>query len=242
MPPAQRHTIRMQASHPLRLALRLLAASAALFLVARARAEEPSFSAGLSSEDLTATGVSHLTAPEVAILDALVAQDVTAARQGGVTGFSTGFSARHWAHERVASGLDQLSASERAVLDRLTARAIALGPPPDDAFTYSPPRAAPAPVIASPLKPTPSESLVTAVEKLEVHGDLSFTVGAGSHGSSFYGTSDDLYITDPSGKFTIAVGIDDYHGKGPIGPFLGPFGPDCAVSPLLYGVPGYWNW
>jgi hypothetical protein len=232
----------MQASHPLRLALRLCAVGAALFLAARLRAEEPSFSAGLSSEELAASGVSHLTATQAAILDALVSQDVTAARQGGVTGFSTGFSARHWAHERVASGLDQLSAAERAVLDRLTARAIALGPPPDDGFTYSPPKSAPAPAIIAPPKPTPSESLVTAVEKLEVHGDLSFTVGAGSHGSSFYGTSDDLYVTDPSGKFTLAVGIDDYRGKGPIGPLFGPFGPDCAVSPLLYGVPGYWNW
>jgi hypothetical protein len=56
-----------------------------------------------------------------------------------------------------------------------------------------------------------------------VHGDLSLTVGAGSHGSSFYGTSLDLFASDPSGKFTIGVGVSDYRGRGLIGPYCPVF-------------------
>jgi hypothetical protein len=62
--------------------------------------------------------------------------------------------------------------------------------------------------------------------RAEIHGDVSFTVGAGSHGSSFYGTSVDLSVTDPTGHFTVAVGFDDYRGKGLLG--------QCAADSVLY--------
>ena len=85
---------------------------------------------------------------------------------------------------------------------------------------------------------------------MEVHGDLSFTVGAGSHGSNFYGTSMDLTATDPSGRFTIGVGVSDYHGKGllalcapdaPYAPFGPPYGPYGPYGPAL-ATPGYLDW
>jgi hypothetical protein len=85
----------------------------------------------------------------------------------------------------------------------------AMGPPPSQAFTY-----------ARPAAPPPPASLVSAPLSVEVHGDLSLTVGGGSHGSSFYGTSMDLFVTDPSGKFTIGVGFSEYRGKG----FFNPYG------------------
>jgi len=221
--------------------------AAALCLAVAARADEPTFSAGLSSEDRTASGLSHLDSTQLAILDALVSEDVTAAHEGGVTAFSTGFSERHWARERSASGLDQLSAAERATLDRLTARAIAIGPPPDTPFTWHPPKKAD-PVAIGPApasKPTPTAAAVSYLKQLEVHGDVSFTVGGSSHGGSFYGTSDDIVITDPNHSFTLAVGVDDYHGKGPLAIYAGgypyyPYGPYGPFSPVAGA--GFWNW
>jgi len=237
----------MHASHPFRLVRRALAVAVGLWLAAAARADEPTFSAGLSSEDRTASGLSHLTATQLAIMDGLVAQDVTAAHDGGVTAFSTGFSERHWAHERSASGLDQLTATERAVLDRLAARAIALGPPPQSLFQWQPPKK-PAPVAAAPApapKPGPTDAAVSYLKQLEVHGDVSFTVGGASHGGSFYGTSDDVVITDPVHNFSLAFGVDDYHAKGPVGLYAAgyPYNPYGLYGPFSpVPNPAFWNW
>ena len=202
---------------------------AALVMTVGARAVGSSFSDGLSPSERSAAGTSKLTASQVAVLDGLVAQDVTLAHDGGVTGFSSGFSARHWDRERLATGLDRLSAEERAALDTYAARAIALGPPPGQEFTYSPPRAAPAP------PPPPPPAAVMTAQHFEVHGDVSFTVGAGSHGSNFYGTAADLSVTDPTGHFTVAFGVEDYRGKGLLGLCApdGPLGPGYFADPYL---------
>ncbi len=197
----------------------------------------------------TSTSPAAFRASEAAVLNGLVGQDVTLAHDGGVTGFSTGFCERHWDRERLSAGLVRLSATERAALDRYAARAIALGPPPDAPFSYSPPRTTVAPIASAP-KPAAPNPIVSTVQHMEVHGDLSFTVGAGSHGSSFYGTSMDLTATDPSGKFTIGVGVSDYHGKGllalcgpdaPYGPLGPPYGPYGPYGPAL-ATPGYLDW
>ena len=189
--------------------LRAGIACAAMLLATMARAAEAGFGDGLSAEEKAACGITRLTAAQLAALDGLVGRDVTLARQGGVTGFSSAFLARHSAQERAAAGIGLLSDKERSTLDRLAARAIAMGPPPSQAFTY-----------ARPAAPPPPASLVSAPLSVEVHGDLSLTVGGGSHGSSFYGTSMDLFVTDPSGKFTIGVGFSEYRGKG----FFNPYG------------------
>lgn len=238
----------MNARFPVRVCL----LGASLLLATLARAADIDFSGGLSSEERTASGLGHLSASEAAVLNGLVNQDVMLARDGGVTGFSSGFCDRHWDRERLSAGLVRLSANERAALDRYAARAIALGPPPDAPFSYSPPRATVAPLASAP-KPTPNP-IVSTLEHMEVHGDVSFTIGGGSHGSSFYGTSMDAYVTDPSGKFTLAVGVSDYHSKGllaqcapdpayspfallgpPYGPYYGPYGP-------ALGTPGNPDW
>jgi hypothetical protein len=177
-----------------------------------------SFTDSLSPDQRAAIGVSTLSRPQAAILDALVAQDVTLAHEGGVTGFSSSFSERHWEKERLASGLDRLTPQQRTALDSLAANAIAMGPPPEQAFTYSPPR------VAQPLPPP--AAAVSPPMSAEIHGDVSFTVGAGSHGGSFYGTSVDLSVTDPTGHFTVAVGFDEYRGKGLLG--------ICAADSVLY--------
>jgi hypothetical protein len=159
-----------------------------------------------------------LTPAQVASLDGLVEHEVTSAHEGGVTGFASTFTERCTAGERSSTGIDRLSESDRSNLDALVARAIAAGPPPSQAFTYSPqPKAAP---------PAPV-TLVSQPPHVEVHGDVSLTLGAGSHGSNFYGTSADLFVTDPTGKYTIGVGVSEYRGKG--------YFPLCG--PILLGPP-----
>jgi hypothetical protein len=188
--------------------VRTAIACAAMVFAAAARAAGAGFSEGLSAEERAACGITKLAPAQVAALNVLVAHDVTLARQGGVTGFSSAFLARHSAQDRATAGIGLLSEGERSALDSLAARAIAMGPPPSQGFAYAPP-AAPA-----------SDVLVSAPLRPEIHGDVSFTVGGGSHGSSFYGSSADLFVTDPTGRFTVGVGVSEYRGRG----FFGPFG------------------
>jgi hypothetical protein len=194
-----------------------------LALAPLARAAEAGFSEGLSPDDRAACGIQKLAPRQVAALDALVGRDVTVAHQGGVTGFSSPFTARLTAQERASAGIDLLSVKERPVLDSLVARAIALGPPPSEAFTYAPPHAPPPPAQVVTLAPTP---------RIDLHGDLAVTVGGGSHGSSFYGTSLDLYATDPTGKFTVGIGFSEYRSRGPIG-LYGPYCPPLFDPPYV---------
>jgi hypothetical protein len=195
---------------------------AAMTLATMARAAEPGFTGGLSPEEKAACGITRLTAAQTAALNVLVEHDVKFARQGGVTGFSSTFLARHSAQDWAAAGMDRLSEKERSAIDVLAARAIAMGPPPLQEFAYVPA-----------TQPS-TETLVSAPPALEVHGDLSFTVGGGSHGSSFYGTSMDVFVTDPTGTFTLGVGISEYRGRG----FFGPFGPFCPAYTGPY-APGF---
>lgn len=225
--------------YPSQRFLRAGLACAAVLLATWAQAADAVFLAGLSQEEKAAVGLAKLSPAQAANLDALVSRDARLAREGGVTGFSSTFLARRTEAERAAAGVGLLSESERAALDSLAARTIALGPSPDQAFVYSPP------VKAAP-PPPPPQTLVSAPLRGEVHGDVSVTVGGGSHGSSFYGTSMDLNYTDPSGRFTVGVGVSEYHGKGflPLcGPFE-PYGPYSAYGPIGpgYDGPPYWGW
>jgi len=213
-------------------------ARAALFcgavLLASRVPAEAAFTQGLTEEETSASGISKLSPPQATALDELVDRDVTLAHQGGVTGFSSAFTARHTEKERKAAGIDRLSDQERGVLDSLAARTIALGPPPSEPYAYAPPKPTPTPTPRS----VPSAQSVSAVPLLEVHGDVSFTVGSGSHGRSFYGTSVDLNVTDPTGRFTVGVGFDDYRGKGLLGLYE-PYGPGGAY---YYGGAPFLGW
>jgi hypothetical protein len=199
-------------------AFRPAAAFVAVLLATVVGAAGAGFSDQLSPTERAATGIANLTATQIGSLDSLVARDVTYAHEGGVTGFSSTFTERCTTQERASIGIDRLSEQNRSRLDFLIARAISAGPPPEQAFAYSPP--------AKSTPPAPV-TLVSQPPHLEVHGDVSLTVGAGSHGSNFYGTSADLFVTDPTGKYTIGVGYSQYHGKG--------YFPLC--DPLLFGPP-----
>jgi hypothetical protein len=228
--------MKMRQPH-LRLLRSALVCAAAL-LAASAHAFDAKFIECLSPEERATAGLARLTPAQASALDALVSRDATAAQQGGVTGFSSAFLARHTDAERAAAGTGRLTAAEQAALDVLVARTIALGPPPDQPFTYSPPQAKAAP------PPSPSEVAVSAPLHAQVHGDLSLTVGGG-HGNSFYGTGMDVNVTDPSGKFTIGVGFEEIRGKGPLAlydPYLA-YGPYSAYGPFgpAYIGPPYWG-
>jgi len=188
---------------------------AALSLATAAGAAELGFSDGLSAGERAACGIARLTPAQVGALNALVEHDVILARQGGVSGFATAFSARHSARERAEAGIDALSDRERAALDGFAARAVAMGPPPMQVFTYEPP------------PPAPPRVSLPAPHTVEVHGDLSLTVGGGGHGSSFYGASADVFVTDPTRTFTVGVGVAEFRARGWAGPY-GPYGLYCA--------------
>jgi hypothetical protein len=178
------------------------------------------FSIGLSPDERAASGIATLSPAQAAALDSLVSRDVYLAHQGAVAGFSTAFTVRCTPAERAATGIDRLPEKDLAVLNGLVARAIASGPPPGQAISYSPPPAA-----------VPAVTTVSRAPGLDVHGDVSFTLGTGSHGSNFYGTSMDVFATDPSGKFTVGVGFSEYRGRGLL--------PLC--DPALLGPPlGGW--
>jgi hypothetical protein len=198
--------------------LRAVAACAAVLLATAVGAAAAGFSDELSPTQRASCGIAKLSPAQVASLDGLVEREVIAAHEGGVTGFASTFTDRCTPSERASTGIERLSDADRSSLDALVAHAIAAGPPPSQAFTYSPPpkAAPPAPV-----------TLVSQPPHVEVHGDVSLTLGAGSHGSNFYGTSADLFVTDPTGKYTIGVGFSEYRGKG--------YFPLC--DPLLFGPP-----
>jgi hypothetical protein len=200
--------------------LRCGIAWAALAIASIARA---AFSDGLSADERIQCAIALLTAPQVAALNGQVGHDVTLAHQGGVSGFSTAFTSRRTATEKADAGIDRLSERQRQALDSFAARAIADGPSPSQMFAYAPPPTPP---------PAPPQVLVSAPLGIEVHGDVSLTVGGGSHGSSFYGAGTDLFVTDPSGRFTLGLGFEEIRGRG----FFGACGP-LDIGPPDLGPP-----
>ena len=207
-------------------------AAIGLLLASASAAAPVGFIEGLSAPEQLRVGAAKLSDSERAVLDGLVARDVQVAHDGGVTGFSTTFLERHNGAEESAAGVPRLNPAERAALNSLAARSIAIGPPPDQAFAYSPP--------AAKAAPPPTARMVSEPLRAQLHGDLSLIVGTEGHGRSYYGTAADLSVTDPSGKFTIAVGFDQFRGTGLLG-LCSEYGPYSPYGPVLAGPP-YLGW
>lgn len=158
---------------------RLYALLAGLMIViAPLGAAQGGFTATLSAEQRAATGVALLTDDERSELNAIVAAEVALARQGDVAGFAGTFSSRRSDEERAAAGLAKLSPEEIAELDRLVAALIAAGPT----------------VTNAPGRVMVSEG--TQRDRLEVHGEVSYTMGWASGGRSFQGGSMTTTIFD----------------------------------------------
>jgi hypothetical protein len=133
-----------------------------IFAVAPLQAAPGGFTSTLSTEQQASCGVAVLTEAERDALNELVAAEVALARQGGTAGFTGTFSSRRSANARAAAGIDRLSADEVAELDRLVAALIATGPHQ----RYTPRRF--------------TESVSKPQDRLEIHGEVSFTYGWGS--------------------------------------------------------------
>jgi len=167
------------------------------------RAEQASFTASLPAEDKAMCGLTRLTAAQLASLDAQVQHEIATARQGNTVAFSTTFTHRRTPVQRREAGLDHLMTPELAQLDRLVAAALTNRPPPASPQASTPTTTSAPEIYVETIKP-----------KWEVHGGASLTYVSGSGGAHGYGASMFTSATDPSGKFTIAVGLSQFNGKG----------------------------
>jgi hypothetical protein len=190
----------------------LLAGGAAL--VARGAADVR-FSATLTPDLRDRTGLSQLTADNIAVIDGLVRQDEALSKFKDNNVDHTRFSQRRTPREREISGLDHLTVAQVALLDDLVRLRIT---------GVSPISAALAGTVSGPaISPGLTD------KKLDIHGEVGFTYGWGD-GGNFSGGDIVLTQTDPAGRYSVLVGYSQYQGEGTsswlypgYGPYRGPF-------------------
>jgi len=191
-------------------------------LAARA-ADDTRFSATLTPEQRTAAGLTSLSADHLAVVDGLVRQDLAASRYKNNGVDHTRFSQRHTPAERALAGLDGLTDPQLAELDEFVRLRIAADEPVPLATT-------PDRVAAGGVR------TLTYQRPLEIHGELSYTVGWSKAGS-FQGGGLVLTYDDPAHRYSILVGYSEYHGKGLprcfLDPGAGPYrdGPAAFLGP-----------
>ena len=187
------------------------------FAVSRAHAgDDVRFSATLSPEQRTASGLTVLTADNVAVIDGLVRQDEAASKLKNNGVDHTRFSQRRTGREREIAGLDQLNPTQVNTLDTLVANRIA---------------GTDSELVANVSTESHRATGVTAVKlkrPLEIHGEISYTYGRSSAGS-FQGGDLVLTYDDPEHRYSVLVGYSEYHGKGLPGCFYPWPGPDRAI-------------
>jgi hypothetical protein len=193
------------------LVLLLLGACAAVAL----RAADAKFSATLTAGQRERAGLAQLSGDNLAVIDGLVRMDTAASKFKDNDVDHTRFTARHTPHERELAGLDRLTADQRANLDeyvyeRISGNLPSLGAPLPPAVTAG--------GLTAGVKPHLS------TDKLDIHGEISFTYGWGKGGSG-YGTDVVLTYQDPAGRYGVAVGYSDFHGKGFVPSCLPGYGP-----------------
>ena len=124
-----------------------------------ARAAEGGFTTTLSSEELTAAGITTLTADETAALDRLVTEDYDRVRLMDSIPLTSTFTDRQTAAQLKEAGLDRLTPAQLAKLDEAVAAAIAARPQPRE-------------------RPRLRDSVVLNEQgRLRMHGGMSFTYG-----------------------------------------------------------------
>lgn len=192
-----------------RLFLALLCGSAALLAHA---ASDVRFSAALTPELRDRTGLSSLTADNVAVIDGLVRQDEAASKFKDNDVDHTRFSVRRTPRERDIAGLDRLSAAQLVLLDDLVGQRISGIAPVASTVSAT---------LVSPGTGTAVKPNLPA-NQLDIHGEIGFTYGWGK-GGSFSGGDIVLTYDDPAGRYSVLVGYSEYQGKG--------------LSPCYY--PGY---
>lgn len=170
--------------------------AALLALAATARAQDGGFISTLSSAEQTAAGLTTLSAEQQLALNALVAREVSLARQGGVTTFAGTFTSRRKAEENARAGLDQLNVDQRAALDSLVASALA------------------AKAVPLPTARRLREEELKTQRRLVTHGEVSMVYGVGSRGRDFVGGSIYTEVYDPETGVSLGVGISRFDGDG----------------------------
>ena len=196
----------------------LLILGALLFMGAGLRAADPAaapgFVQGLSDAEKAACGLSHLSESQVSAIDRDASRDIQLAHEGGVSAFARTFSLRHAEYTPALAGL---SDQERAFLDARVAQAIAATPQPA--------------TFAQARRQAETAGPDVPARGLEVHGDFSVMVGGG-RGGSFYGSSMDVRVSDPEGRFTLGVGAGVIRGRGiPFCAEASPLFPDGWLAP-----------
>ncbi|HEX2853870.1 MAG TPA: hypothetical protein VHO24_11575 [Opitutaceae bacterium] len=177
-----------------------------LAIPAFAADDDSRFSSNLSETQRAETGLTQLTEDNIAVIDALVRQDIaTVKRRNSTTSFGT-FSQRRTEHERSIAGLARLTPEQLARLDGLIG--LRVFPPPSYQLN-SEHRTTNSPAV----KP------VTTVKGLEIHGSVSMSYGW-SKGGSVKGGEMTVTASDPSGRFRLRVGYAEYRGEG-MTPYIG---------------------
>jgi len=173
-------------------------------LVARA-AGDVRFSATLAPDLRERTGLSHLSADHVAVIDGLVRQDDAASKFKDNDVDHTRFSQRRTPREREISGLDRLTTDQVTLLDDLVGQRIS---------GITPPASAVANFIANPgaSRPATGAKPIVAAPILDIHGEIGFTYGWGK-GGSFSGGDIVLTYDDPAGRYSVLAGYSEYRGK-----------------------------
>jgi len=165
------------------------------------RAQDERYSQRLTAADRMEAGLGKLSADQLAVLDALIRRDEkSSATPAAAQPPSAGFSQRLSAGERRDAGLGLLTTTELARLDALVAQdesgALPIVAPRADGTGLAPEFRRPAP---------------------EIHGEISFTFGAGQGGYRETGGSIALDYEDPAHNFSLLVGYAETHVSGSFG-------------------------
>lgn len=183
-----------------------------LVLAAPLGAVQGGFTATLSQEQQAAIGLGSLSADERAQLNAIVATEVALARQGDIAGFAGTFSSRRSDGELSSSGIAKLSVAEVAELDRLVEALIAAGP------------------VQARVPKRVSVSEGANRDRLEVHGEISYTYGRSSDGRDFQGGSMSTVIFDRKTGTTVGFTYGQYEGD--LYPYYGRYGNGYRGAPF----------
>jgi hypothetical protein len=174
-----------------------------------ARAAEGGFTATLSADEQAAAGLTAASPGERTALDQFVAGELGLIRNGATTELPGSFISRRTEAERKSAGLDRLTEAQLEKLNELVASVLADRPKPKE-------------------RPRLKESdVLAAAPRNRIHGSVTVGYGWGGGGDMW---TESLWLEyyDPSGRFSLGLGLSNFSGDGYYGYY--PYG---------YGGPYY---
>jgi hypothetical protein len=204
---------------PLALVVALLVARVAC----GAGTADARFSQAISPDERQAIGLAKLTSDELAILDALIRRDIADRMfHEAEPNTPATFTERLTADEQKNTGVAKMSPEERTQLNTTIAK-IQIGGQVQTLMTN--------PVLLPRTASLIRENGKKEKRGLETHGSVSLSYGWGSGGYSTRSGSMVVNMTDPDKKYSITIGYEETHIKGPAG----------RPAVLLDGPPYYDN-